>query len=232
MCLVPSGKFTMGSDNLYPNDSNSGDEGPAHTVFLDAFYIDKYDVTNALYKNCVDAGGCSLPGDITKYNDPQYANHPVVYVDWNQAATYCAWRGPSTGLGQARLPGEAEWEKAARGSNGNIYPWGNDTPNKDLANYGQNVGDTTAVGSYESGKSPFGVYDMAGNVWEWVADWYAAYPGNTVSSPDYGTTYRVLRGGSWDYDFGYMRVSYRDWGHPDFRNNNIGFRCARSVASP
>ena len=232
MCLVPAGKFIMGSDQDYGNESNAGDAGPSHPVSLDAFYIDKYEVTNALYKNCVDAGSCSLPGDISKYNNSQYVNHPVVYVDWDQATAYCAWRGPSTGLGPARLPGEAEWEKAARGSNGDTYPWGNDAPNKDLANYGKNVGDTTAVGSYASGTSPYGVYDMAGNVWEWVADWYAAYPGNTSASTDYGTTYRVLRGGSWDYDFGYLRASFRNWGHPDARTNNYGFRCARSAAAP
>lgn len=230
MCLVPAGVFTMGTDTLYSNQSNSGDEGPAHTVSLEAFYIDKYEVTNTLYKNCVDAGGCSLPGDVSKYNNSQYANHPVVYVDWNQAAAYCAWRGPATDLGQARLPTEAEWEKAARGSNGDIYPWGNDNPSKDLANYGRNVGDTTPVGSYESGKSSFGVYDMAGNVWEWVDDWYAAYPGNTAGGSDFGTTYRVLRGGSWDFDSGFMRASFRNWGHPDFKSGSSGFRCARSVA--
>ena len=231
MCLVPAGSFTMGTNTSYGSDINLGDAGPAHAVSLDAFYIDKYEVTNALYKNCVDAGGCTLPGDVSKYNNSQYANHPVTFVDWDQATAYCAWRGPSTGSGQVRLPSEAEWEKAARGSTGDIYPWGDDDPNKDLANYGQNVGDTTAVGSYERGRSPFGVYDMAGNVWEWVDGWYAAYPGNTVDSPDYGTKYRVLRGGSWYYDWGYMRASFRNWGHSDTKSQYYGFRCARSAAS-
>ena len=232
MCLVPAGKFIMGSDQDYGNETNPGDAGPAHSVSLDAFYIDKYEVTNALYKNCVDAGGCTLPGDVSNYNNSQYANHPVVFVDWNQATAYCTWRGTSTDLGQGRLPGEAEWEKAARGPNGDPYPWGNDAPDKNLANYGQNVGGTTPVGSYARGTSLYGVYDMAGNVWEWVADNYSAYPGNTSAAVDFGTTYRVLRGGSWDYDFGYMRASFRDWGHPDTRTDNFGFRCARSAVAP
>ena len=223
MCLVPAGEFTMGGGKA---DGDSYASYPAHPVSVDAFYIDKFEVTNALYKNCVDAGGCSLPGDVVKYNNSKYANHPVVYVDWDQATAYCAWRG-------VRLPGEAEWEKAARGTDGRAYPWGNDAPNKDLANYGKTVGDTTVVGSYEKGKSPFGVYDMAGNVWEWVADWYTVYPGNTTSmgSTDYGTKYRVLRGGSWYYDTGYMRVIFRNWGHSDAKSEYYGFRCARSAAS-
>jgi serine/threonine-protein kinase len=231
MCLVPAGKFTMGSNDTGP-DHFMDASYPAHPVSLDAFYIDEYEVTNALYKNCVDAGGCSLPGDVSKYNNSQFANHPVVFVDWDQATAYCAWRGASTDLGPARLPSEAEWEKAARGSKEDIYPWGNDEPNKDLANYGLNAGDTTAVGSYESGKSPFGVYDMAGNVWEWVNDWYELYPGaNPSRNPDFGKIYRVARGGSWNFDAGYMNVSFRNWGHTDYKGSNYGIRCARSAAS-
>ena len=215
----------MGSDDGQIIDSFLAASYPAHVVSLDAFYIDKYEVTNALYKNCVDAGGCTLPGDVSKYNNSQYANHPVVYVDWDQATAYCTWRG-------VRLPTEAEWEKAARGLSGELYPWGNNAPNKDLANYGQNIGDTAVVGSYESGKSPFGVYDMAGNVWEWVDSWYELYPGASANgNPDYGTKYRVLRGGSWYYDTGYMQSAFRNWGHSDTRNSYYGFRCARSAAS-
>jgi len=225
----------MGSNDGKIIDSFLAGSYPAHVVSLDTFYIDKYEVTNALYKNCVDAGGCSLPGDVSKYNNSQYANHPVTFVDWDQATAYCAWRGPSTlpaVAGQVRLPTEAEWEKAARGSNGDIYPWGDDDPNKDLANYGQNVGDTTAVGSYEKGRSLFGVYDMAGNVWEWVNGWYDLYPGASANgNPDYWTKYRVLRGGSWHYDTGYMQASFRNWGHSDTKSEYYGFRCALSAAS-
>ncbi|MEW5830799.1 MAG: SUMF1/EgtB/PvdO family nonheme iron enzyme [Chloroflexota bacterium] len=222
MRLVPAGTFTMGSTAY-------DDEKPPHQVDLDAFYMDKYEVTNALYKACVDAGVCSAPnntGSYTRssyYGDSQYDNFPVIYVDWNQAKTYCeTWRG-------TRLPTEAEWEKAARGTDERTYPWveGIDCSK---ANYCE--GDTTEVGSYESGTSPFGLYDMAGNVWEWVADWYSeTYYQNSPSSnplgPDSGQG-RVLRGGSW-YDYeGYLRASNRNRYSPYSIDGYIGFRCARS----
>jgi formylglycine-generating enzyme required for sulfatase activity len=124
--------------------------------------MDVYEVTNALYKVCVEARVCLPPQYAAHFNDSKYANHPVVYVDWNMAKTYCEWRG-------ARLPTEAEWEKAARGTDGRIYPWGKGN-GKTFANYGSS--NISAVGSYEKGKSPYGMYDMAGNVSEWVADWY------------------------------------------------------------
>jgi len=189
MVLVLEGEFTMGSE------SNS-DEQPIHQVSLGTYYIDKYEVTNALYKVCVTAGVCREPTNTTHYNNAQYAQHPVLSVNWNMAKEYCEWRGAS-------LPSEAEWEKAARGTDGGTYPWGEGI-DCSLANYyGKDngndycVGDTTPVGSYESGISPYGAYDIAGNVWEWVEDWYKAYPGNTINSDEYGTIYRVLRGGSW-----------------------------------
>ena len=213
MVLVPEGEFTMGSDAY-------SDEQPIHDVYLDTYYIDKYEVTNALYKACVDAGVCDQPIITTDYNNSQYAQHPVVYVTWNMAKEYCEWRG-------ARLPTEAEWEKAARGTDGRTYPWGEEIDSS-FANYGGNVGDTTSVGSYESGVSPYGAYDMAGNVWEWVADWYDAYPGNTVSNDNYGTTYRVLRGGSWYYDDSGVRSANRVRVNPASSSGYVGFRCSRS----
>lgn len=238
MVLIPAGPFSMGSDN------GDSDEKPAHIVDLPAFYIDKYEVTNAHYKACVEAGGCSKPGDTARYNDSQYANHPVVTVDWNQARVYCEWRGKETD-GKTRLPSEAEWEKAAGWDEKNqtkyIYPWGNDFKgsaanfcdkncafdwsNKD---YDDGYAETAPVGSYEFGKSPYGVYDMAGNVWEWVADWYDVYPGGDPGvSSAFGQTYRVLRGGSWNNSPYYLRVSDRYRVIPSLRYYDLGFRCSR-----
>ena len=215
MRLVPEGGFTVGS-----NEYNS--EKPPHIVNLKDFYMDLYEVTNALYKACVDAGACTEPQSIDHYDNLAYANHPVVYVDWNQAKTYCEWRG-------ADLPSESQWEKAARGIDERTYPWGEEI-DCDRANYTPScVGDTSEVGSYESGKSPYGLYDLAGNAWEWVDDWYAAYPGNTIASSYYGATYRVLRGGSWNFNVDFARVSIRYRYNPDSSSSNIGFRCFRSL---
>lgn len=201
---------------------------------MDAFYMDVYEVTNARYKACVDAGGCTAPGlsnSYTRdsyYGDAQYADYPVIYVEWNQATAYCEWRG-------ARLPSEAEWEKAARGGlEGKQYPWGDEAPvcDKNASNgakfdddAGCNDTDTEAVGSYAP--NGYGLYDMAGNVWEWVDDWYDAYPGNTVADSSFGKTYRVLRGGSW-YNSPYnLRVSFRFRYTPDGWLSVNGIRCAR-----
>jgi formylglycine-generating enzyme required for sulfatase activity/tRNA A-37 threonylcarbamoyl transferase component Bud32 len=224
MRLVPASDFTMGSE--------TGDdvERPVRRVYLDAFYMDKYEVTNALYKACVTAGVCDTPGETTSYTRPAYYgnsgfdNYPVIYVDWNQAETYCEWRG-------AELPTEAQWEKAARSANERTYPWGEGI-DETFANYSSNVGDTTAVGSYETGKSPYGLYDMAGNVWEWVADRYSETDSQAAPAPnplgsDTGQ-YRVLRGGSW-HDFGnVVRSSFRVGYEPSGGFNDVGFRCSRS----
>ncbi len=228
MRLVPAGEFTMGSDNGYDG------EKPVHQVYLDAYYMDKYEVTNALYEACVNAGVCDPPQDTSSstrssyYGDSQYADYPVINVDWNQAQTYCEWRG-------ARLPTEAEWEKAARGTDGRVYPWGNDFQCRNgnfvvpgEPNCDDGYDDTSPVGNYESGKSPYGLYDIAGNVWEWVSDWYDAYPGNTVSNDDYGTKYRALRGGSWVSNESSTRSSARGRHDPGDWYVNIGFRCSRS----
>ncbi len=240
MVFVPAGKFTMGSDaddalaecQKYRSDCDRSwyeDEEPPHIVSLDAFHIDSYEVTNALYAACVNAGGCQMPtetGSATRssyYGNPEFDNFPVIYVNWNMANTYCEWRG-------ARLPTEAEWEKAARGTEGHTYPWGEELDGT-YANYNNDIGDTTAVGNYETGKSPYGVYDMAGNVWEWVADRYLdTYYRNLPSSisnplgPDSGRA-RVLRGGSWYDPADLIRTSVR-LAEPNPVDNNFGIRCA------
>jgi serine/threonine-protein kinase len=230
MRLVPAGEFSMGSED------GGVDERPVHPVYLDAFYMDKYEVTNAMYAACAAAGACTPPHDTSSYSHASYYgnaafdNYPVIRVDWNQAKTYCEWRG-------ARLPTEAEWEKAARGTDGRTYPWGNNAPTCSPANfhgYGKSdcIGDIVEVGSYPDGVSPYGIYDLAGNVWEWVADWYnehyyAHSPSRNPSGPESGK-YRVLRGGSWhSYEY-LLRASYRYRAAPDFWAFNIGFRCSRS----
>jgi formylglycine-generating enzyme required for sulfatase activity len=217
MVLIPVGPFTMGSD------SGEKDEQPAHEVTLDAYYIDQYEVTNARYADCVAAGECKLPGFIELYEDPGKKNHPVVGVDWEQANTYCEWRGD-------KLPTEAEWEKAAQGPDGRIYPWGDAAPNEALLNFSRNVGDTTPVGSYPDGVSPYGAYDMAGNVVEWVADWYdedyyATATSYNPQGPADGEV-KVLRGGAWDVDEFIVRASHRFYAVPSGQTDGIGFRCA------
>jgi formylglycine-generating enzyme required for sulfatase activity len=220
MRLVPSGTFKMGGEK-YDN------EKPIHDVYLGDYYMDVYEVTNAAYKLCVDDGICQLPSNTDKYNASTYAQHPVVYVNWNMAKNYCEWR-------DARLPTEAEWEKAARSAKAFTYPWGEGIYCS-RANYQNScVGGTTKVGSYKSGKSPYGMYDMAGNVWEWVNDWYDAKyyqssPSSNPLGPDSGVSH-VLRGGSW-YNFyvNYARSANRDYKAPYYFNNSIGFRCARSL---
>ena len=221
MALVPAGEFIMGSD------VGRDDEKPAHTVYLDAYYIDVNEVTNAVYKACVDVGACIPPENTSSYtrlnyyNNALYDDYPVVYVDWNMAKTYCEWRGAS-------LPTESQWEKAAGGGLGFTYPWGGDIDcNK--ANYFTCKADTTKVGSYESGRSPYGLYDMAGNVSEWVVNWFDAYPKNIKINSSYGTEYRVLRGGSWNFSGFDLRTSARSHYRPLNSEYFIGFRCAKDL---
>ena len=244
MVLIPAGNFEMGSNSGY------SDETPVHTVYVDAFYMDKYEVTNAQYQQFVDAnpqwGKDRIPG---KYHDGNYLfhwngnsypigkeNHPVVYVSWYGAMAYAGWAGK-------RLPTEAEWEKAARGGLvDKKYPWG-DSIDASHANYGNKVGDTTAVGSYAS--NGYGLHDMAGNVWEWcldeyARDFYARSPrrnpvsGGAITSIINNFTnvqnYRVLRGGSWFGDPVLQRVVNRGLYPPTVTLYSLlGFRCAKSV---
>jgi formylglycine-generating enzyme required for sulfatase activity len=233
MVLVPAGEFTMGS-----NDGGA-DEKPVHQVYLDAFWIDVYEVTNALYKKCVDVGTCQPPASLSSakqssyFGNSQFDNYPVTYVSWDDAKTYCEWAGK-------RLPTESEWEKAARGTDMRVYPWGNQWDGS-KANVELRVGDTTPVGSYPAGASPYGVLDMAGNVWEWVVDWhdihyYANSPSRNPQGPSSGQ-YRTLRGGGWADDYYYARAANRydftyptfrfDFYYPTFRYNFVGFRCAQ-----
>lgn len=243
MVFIPAGEFIMGSE-VYEG------EKPVHTVFLDAYFIDKYEVINAHYKKCVDAGACYPPDETKYYDAPELVNHPVVYMTWEHAESYCAWAGK-------RLPTEAEWEKAARGENGTVYPWGNswDGNTCNSGNYnGPLTGKmakmsegrgTLPVGSLAGCVSPFGAYDMAGNVWEWVSDWYdALYYKKRMSAlpagmkmpknpkgPESGE-YKVLRGCSWwesDTD-GFRGGARGEINPPDVAGSYVfGFRCAKDA---
>jgi formylglycine-generating enzyme required for sulfatase activity len=178
------------------------------------------EVTNAQYAACVKAQICTEPGN-TRWKNPAYADHPVTNVDWEQANAYARWVG-------GRLPTEAEWEKAARGVEGKIYPWGDQPPTAQLLNFNSQVKDTKPVGSYPDGASPYGAWDMAGNVWEWTADWYdekyyATSPTANPKGPEKGES-RTLRGGSWIGGGQLVRCAYRLRNGPDFRGGNVGFR--------
>jgi formylglycine-generating enzyme required for sulfatase activity len=231
----------MGCDEVKNPDSCPPQSTPLHTVYLDAYYIDKYEVTNAQYQKCVDAGVCNKPGVSKSNTRPSYYDNPAfVYVNATHAETYCSWAG-------ARLPTEAEWEKAARGAgNTNNYPWGDGSPSCALLNYkhtddGSNYqacegDDTSEVGSYPGGASPYGVEDMAGNVWEWVGDRFQSFYYSRLPSlsenphgPDSGSS-RIIKGGSWFEHWGYARVFTREE-QPNGGGtvyHNVGFRCARS----
>lgn len=223
MAFVPAGEFTMGSD------SGEHDEKPMHRILLDAFWIDVFEVINAQYKKCVDAGKCQPPSSSSSnrnssyFGNSQFDNYPVIYVSWEDANAYCAWAGK-------RLPAEAEWEKAARGTDARIYPWGNDW-DVNKVNADNRVGDTTPVGSYPAGVSPYGALDMAGNVLEWVADWYDSgyYANSPRENPKgpFSEAYRVLRGGAWNLNRVNVRAADRINITPDDRYSNVGFRCAQ-----
>jgi formylglycine-generating enzyme required for sulfatase activity len=222
----------MGCDQSNPQETNCiSDELPLHSVTLDAYFIEKYEVTNIRYQECVNAEGCTPPQSQqsvtrpTYYTDLAYANFPVINVTWSQAVAYCSWAGK-------RLPTEAEWEKAARsGSDTRKYPWGNTTPTCSEANFEGCVGDTTQVGTHPTGASVYGVEDMAGNVREWISDWYSANyyatsPGANPQGPASGTE-KVLRGGSWFDDTTNLRLAARVVGEPAAWLADVGFRCVR-----
>lgn len=211
-------------------------EMPQRIVYLSDFYIDATEVTNDQYRACTNARICPPPSDndapdqryrvSNYYNLPQYGSYPVVRIRWEDAQTYCQWVG-------RRLPTEAEWEKAARGTDGRLFPWGNEF-DANKANTEEQGGDQLKpVGSYADGRSPYGVYDMAGNVWEYVGDWYeesyySMAPARDPQGPTSGTVH-VLRGGSYSDFKEYARVTNRGTPHADsIRSGFRGFRCAQS----
>jgi len=257
MVYVQAGNFSMGSED------GDDDEQPVHEVYLDAYWIDKYEVTNHQFAQFVDAmdyetdaekwgssyvwtGSSWEEVNGADWSHPQgpssdsIADHPVVHVSWNDAVAYCEWAGGG-------LSTEAEWEKAARGTDERVYPWGNHSITGNLANYadanldvdwadeGENDGYefTAPMGSYPSGASPYGVMDMAGNVYEWVADWYdgnyySNSPAENPRGPDDGNM-RILRGGSWSSVENLVRSAIRGWSGPDGSWINLGFRCVRTI---
>ncbi len=240
MALVPGGTFTMGhsaDQGLAECKKHRADcdrawfavEEPAHSVEVSAFYMDVYEVTNGAYKACETDGKCKPPrlnnsaNHKEYYGNAEFDNYPVINVDWESARTYCEWRG-------ARLPTEAEWEKAARGSDGRTFPWGEGIDITRTNYFDSKLGDPVAVGSYETGKSVDGLYDMAGNVWEWMADWYEAYPGGSATaSPDFGQKTRTLRGGAFLDPANSLQSAFRGGLDPTRSFGNIGFRCARDA---
>ena len=241
------------------------DEIPQRTIYLQGFYIDKHEVTNAEYCRFLNEmgnqeeegakwldisatrdiwyyGGCKIIESEGQYRPRQgYENHPVTHVSWYGAKAYCEWAGK-------RLPTEAEWEKAARGTDGRIYPWGNTFPQDGtrvgnfadenhrnvqfielVRGYDDGYRYTAPVGTYPAGASPYGVLDMAGNVSEWCDDWYAGYQDSTFGNADFGTTYRILRGGSYVWGRASIRTSARNRERPEAASGDSGFRCAISL---
>jgi formylglycine-generating enzyme required for sulfatase activity len=244
MVFVPEGEFIMGSDPDEPYFW--GAEAPSHAVYLDAFWIHRTEVTNSMYGDCVAAGACPSPlhsysrTHDNYYNNPDFADYPVIYVTNTGALAYCQWIG-------ARLPTEAEWEKAARGTDGRFFPWGNGSLNSNLANFcdigcpnaypeeiesefNDGYRDVAPVGSFPDGVSPYGVLDMAGNVLEWVSDWYSPSfygqsPFENPTGPESGTKHPI-RGGSWLSGRAGLRTSARASLQPDNGYDTLGFRCA------
>jgi len=205
MVKVPEGEFVMGSDTWSP------DERPRQKLVIGTFFIDKYEVTNARYQRFESAHA----------SPPELANHPVVNITWHEAVAYAEWAGK-------RLPTEVEWEKAARGAGGRTYPWGN-AFNESFCNVaGTLTSLLKSVGQFPAGRSPYGCYDMAGNVWEWVEDWYAPYPGNEGMRDFYGQQFRVIRSGSYSNSAFHARCANRGYERANVGRPDLGFRCAMS----
>jgi formylglycine-generating enzyme required for sulfatase activity len=225
MVSIPAGPFIRGTD------AGGFDEKPQRTIMLPAFAIDRYETTNFQYQQFATATGHRKAGPPSRYAKNmakmREVNQPVVYVSWEDADAYCRWKGK-------RLPTEAEWEKAMRGTDGRLWPWGN-VEQANGANWArvQDGFDVTArVGSFKTDQSPYGIMDGAGNVMEWVEDWYSENyykeaPEQNPPSPEHGV-YRVLRGGGYTTTGGDIRITSRSKMVPDFRDETIGFRCAVS----
>ena len=257
LMYVPAGELDMGgSDHLLQKLKEDipwvelgfdiSDSEPSHQVYLDAYWIDQTEVTMAQYQKCVVAGVCVEPAPPGEYNaeqfwpmyeDPAFADYPIVYVNWDMANAYCGWAG-------RRLPTEAEWEKAARGEDGLMYPWGNEKPNNDYVNFGYANSDVdrtiyeqgiSPVDAFPLGASPYSVLDLAGNVSEWVRDfydpsYYLESPENNPTGPDSGIEH-VIRGQSFlsNYSNGEYLITIRSHGPQAYYWGNLGFRCALSV---
>jgi formylglycine-generating enzyme required for sulfatase activity len=226
MAEIPAGEFAMGLDGMQALD----DERPKHRVWLPAYFIDLHEVTTAQYASFLGATNRLVPWQWDSVDLTQHHDRPVIGVDWSDADAYCKWKGK-------RLPTEAEWEKSARGTDGRLYPWGNWVPSKALANFALGARFSYSqvlmpVQSYEPGRSPYGLYQMAGNAWEWVQDWYAvnyyeASPEQNPQGPEQGQ-FKVLRGGSWSDLPKYLLTYGRFKLPPETRNSYTGFRCAKS----
>lgn len=242
--FIPEGSFRMGGLDVKAEE----DEKPDHKVSMSAFWMDQLETTNAMYMICVQQGACEPP-DLFRsekhqkyFNTEQYADYPVIYVTWGDASDYCTWAGK-------RLPTEAEWERAARGDDFRNFPWGDERPDTSRANFDRKINDVSRVGSFPAGASPFGVLDMAGNVWEWVSDFYdpnyyslavVANPSGPLAARGILSQLRVIRGGSYQDVERDIRVSNRghasgpnpdanDMDSPEFHGESspkIGFRCA------
>lgn len=219
LAYVPAGDFIMGM---------GVGNAPQKTVTLDGYWIYETEVTNRMYAQCVTTGNCAPPAQelgAPVYTNPDYGDYPVVGVTWDMAANYCQWV-------QGQLPTEAQWEKAARGQNGNVYPWGNDNPGCDLLNYQGCLGHTSGVNDYPAGKSPYGLLDMAGNVFQWVNDFYAesyydSMPAQNPPGPSAGDS-RVIRGSSFESEVAQTLAGIRHFGAPAYHSRDLSFRCVIS----
>lgn len=241
---IPAGEFLMGTndkDAQHTLDNGVAyPEVPMHTVYLDGYWIDKYEVTNGRYALCVEDGGCKPPwinSSYTRanyYGNPEYDNYPVIMVDWWMAKRFCEWAG-------GKLPTEAEWEKAARGTDGRRFPWGDEPISGDKANFcdincpkdhanptfDDGYGDTAPVGSYPNGASPYGLMDTIGNVWEWTSTIPMLYPYDPNDGREADDGYlHIWRGGPWSNGIWWERASLRYKSVPKYWYNNLGFRCA------
>jgi formylglycine-generating enzyme required for sulfatase activity len=239
LVCVPSGDFWMGADES--DTQAQPDEKPRHLVSLDAFWIDRTEVTNTMFAMCVAAGVCHerkyspylwgvyLPNGTPYYGEATYRDDPVIMLDSDEAQAYCLWAG-------RRLPSEAEWEKAARGTDGRLYPWGASLDCEYASYLGceKEPGDVT---SHPLGVSPYGALNMSGNLWEWVSDWYNANyysqsPAQNPHGPASGE-FRVIRGGGWHSNPAQLRATNRSTGKPEHSTDGeIGFRCAMDDSSP
>ena len=239
LIYIPAGQAWIGSDLDSPHAE--AHEFPAHEVALPAFWMDKTEVSNAMYQRCVEArlqispipgadpDGCRVHSEdflpdqaITYHYNPAFADYPVLNISWFAAKDYCYWAA-------RRLPSEEEWERAARGSDRRIYPWGNSEPNPELANYAHSLSIArlpAKIGAHPHGVSPFGVLDMAGNVWEWTSSWFDAFEGSSFTSSNYGEVARVVKGGSYASWPQVIRSASRMGTEPDKWSMQTGFRCA------